>query len=412
MATAFYENTPSVCLLWDDEELIILKDKPTHTPTFIRAEELELELLKSYCSGNGFKSDATGELTNLHRSHTFVAEFDELPLDAQLEIVEQIKSEVPITLVIFSGGKSLHLVWRLVEDILETEWRSIAKAIQKALPDACKGTLTAPNFLFRMPGAINGKTGQLQKIRHIDRRVYKKELVAWLEKKGCYVEHIDKPSLQTLQALHNNPVVERGKRADEFIAHFEKSDCFALYRALVEKNFYIQQGQRNITITQKVVPFLFRAVAESVAMAFIEALYWHHAGILTDPIEQHMQDAQNQWRACFKNYPAELLPGELAAYSQMIDPQIQALFRICRDLSKNERDKTLIDGEFALSAEQCRLRLGLKYDEQGRRLIDIMHKRKGLIQLMRKGRKRGKGQRGVANVYRWILSRHLSDGEQ
>lgn len=405
MATEFYENTPSVCLLWDDEELIILKDRPKHTPTFIRAGELEPKMLKSYCSGNGFKSNANGELSNLQRIHTLVAEFDDLPLDEQTKIIEQVKSEAPVSLVIFSGGKSLHLVWRLVEDISEAEWRSIAKAIQKALPNACHGTLNAPNFLFRMPGAINGKTGERQEVRHVGRRLHKRELLQWLEKRGCSVEHIDKP-LHNLQTLHNNPVIERSRRGDEFLARFEdekRGDRLELYRKLVGKNFFIQQGQRNITITQKVVPFLFRAVAEPVAMEFIEALYWYHAGILQDSIDQHMQDAQNHWQACLKNYPAQLSPTELAVYSQTTNPQMQALFRICRDLAKNDCDKTLIDGEFALSAEQCRLRLGLKYDEQGRRLIDIMHKRKGLIQLMRKGRKRSKGQRGVSNVYRWVL---------
>ena len=72
------------------------------------------------------------------------------------------------TYVVTSGGGGLHLYWCLKADILPDLWLTVAKALHSAAvrlglgPDPAVTTDTAR--VLRLPGSINGKTGQRAKV--------------------------------------------------------------------------------------------------------------------------------------------------------------------------------------------------------------------------------------------------------
>jgi len=222
-------------------------------------------------------------------------------------------------------------------------------------------------------------------------------------KQACYVEVCSKIDLPTLRTLHNTQLLRLGDARD-YLKRFEVQEYYRLYKKVTRK-FSAKPGQRNDLLTKKLIPFLYGAVAEQVAMEWVEAFYWYNAGIYKDPIEKHMKEAQAAWRNCEANYRDYITPTEREYYDYIADvgtPQHLILFRICRSLSLVD-DPELRIGTFALSAEKCRFRMGLKYDMQGQRLLTALHNQYGVLELIKSGRRRAKGSRGVSNVWLWTI---------
>jgi len=219
-------------------------------------------------------------------------------------------------------------------------------------------------------------------------------------KQSCCVEVCSK----TLHTLHNAEVLIL-HHAREYLVWFEGQQYYRLYTLLMRK-FTAKRGQRNHILTKKLVPFLYGAVAERIAMEWAEAFYWYNAGIFKDPIEQHMREAQTAWDNCESNYRDYLTLREQEYFDYIAGvgtSEQLTLFRICRSLSVVD-DPDLQIGIFALSAEQCRFRLGLKYDMQGQRLLsDKLYKQYGVLELISSGKKRTKGSKGVSNIWFWTI---------
>jgi len=220
-------------------------------------------------------------------------------------------------------------------------------------------------------------------------------------KQSCYVGGVVR--LPTLHTLHNTPLL-RLSMARDYIKQFETKDHHPLYQKLIRK-FPAKPGQRNETLATQLIPFLYGAVSEPIAMEWVEAFYWYNAGIFNAPIDKHMKAARDAWNTCANNYTNYLTPTEHEYYSYIADMGTEeelTLFRICRSLSLVD-DPDLPVGTFALSAEKCRFRIGLKHDPQGSRLIDKLYKQYGVLELIKGGTMRSKGQRGRANTWLWTI---------
>ena len=210
--------------------------------------------------------------------------------------------------------------------------------------------------------------------------------------------------------LCNNPVTDRLARSMEADRHteaFERHPTYRLYNRIIAQQFSAKRGERNATLTKKLIPFLFGAVIEPVAMEWVEAFYWYNAGIFNDRVDQHIREARSAWYRCEANY-RETLAEEEQEYFDYISTQNKAdllipLFRICRSLSLVESAE-LPKGIFALSGEQCKLRLGLAHNEQGKRLLETLFKKYGVLDIDSYGMPRTKGSsKGVSNTYRWMI---------
>ncbi len=115
-----------------------------------------------------------------------------------------------------------------------------------------------------------------------------------------------------------------------------------------------------------------------------------------------MKEAEAHWNTCDDNYASDLNQVERDIYLQLKDETETTLFRICRDLAYSSKND-LPDRQFPLSAEQCRMRLGLKYDMEAHRLFKKFINLYGLLSIHKKGSIRTKGQPPKSNVYKWLL---------
>ena len=106
-----------------------------------------------------------------------LVEFDEIPLDAQLEALKS----VPYCTLVYSGGKSYHAIIRLEEPVeTKDEYRALVKRIyaklETSLPDeqCCN-----PSRLTRNPGAMRGGVEQAI-VEVTGKQISKAELLGWL----------------------------------------------------------------------------------------------------------------------------------------------------------------------------------------------------------------------------------------
>ena len=196
--------------------------------------------------------------------------------------------------------------------------------------------------------------------------------------------------------------IHRLKEAQQFIEAFEDDPSHELYDRLVTRKLTVKRGERNMLLTTVMVPFLFKAVAESVCMKWCEAFYHYHAGIFTDTIELHLSEAKFAWDSCLKNYYDTLTANEQEYFNHIAESKSAghelALFRISKSLSQK-----ISTGLFQMSKRQAAIRLGLKHDEQGKRIIGKLHYEYGIIDLEIPGCSRSKGKRGISNTYRWMI---------
>lgn len=107
----------------------------------------------------------------------FLIELDDMNLDSQIGYV---RSELPVTSITYSGGKSYHFIISLTNPCeTKSEYDDIANKIFTLLPKAdrsCKN----PSRFSRLPGAIRSDTNKLQELVLLSERIDKVELLKML----------------------------------------------------------------------------------------------------------------------------------------------------------------------------------------------------------------------------------------
>lgn len=122
---------------------------------------------------NGWRKD---EDVTAYRS--FLIELDDIPLPDQIKYIEEMK--MPYSLAVFSGGKSIHYVITLDEDIPTYNiWKDVNRWITNILTQADQQN-QSPSRSMRFPGAIRKPTGIKQILLRNNGRISRVDLTMWL----------------------------------------------------------------------------------------------------------------------------------------------------------------------------------------------------------------------------------------
>jgi hypothetical protein len=390
-------------LLWDDDEYILIVDDFTQTKPMKLAGKITAQPKKQFCCGNSFRPSSSRRRDNVQQFHTWVIEFDSMPIDEQRKFWE--KSSLPHTLRIFSGNKSIHVYIRIEETVSAEEWQDIANNLKLIFPDADKKVLTDRCRLSRLPNGYRESVAQ--KVETTKTRIPLKSLTEWLESQDVIKDKGIKAYSDT--AIKKNILDSTSSPAQKIMAmnqakeEFERKNpkLIRLYDILVERRYQIEPDSRNETLIE-MITFLHDAVCKDVAMAFAEQLYLRHLFSVNDPLEKHLQEALAHWDALEGSYPARLNPYEQDIYS-VLTPQQKVVFRIARSFSYGESmpDKLF---NLPMTATGHRLKLDTRQVEGEitnlRRFHVIGIEEKGTkCKLKSSGEKEG----GDATIYRWLV---------
>jgi len=135
----------------------------------VRPEEL---LLLSINPIKGPREDA-----NVYRFQNFLVEMDGMPLAEQQKYVQSMG--MPYTAAVYSGGKSIHYVISLKEDMPdESSWRLVAEWILNVMDKADQQTKN-PSRMVRIPGA-HRPGGRQQRLISATGPISRADLFSWL----------------------------------------------------------------------------------------------------------------------------------------------------------------------------------------------------------------------------------------
>lgn len=113
---------------------------------------------------------------NVTYYRNILLEIDSLPLDEQLRYMDGI----PVTSIVYSGGKSYHFIISLEQPCkTREEYDLLVKRLHKLLPEV-DPTTKNPSRFSRLPGAIRPDTGKLQELIYLGNRVNNGQLDALL----------------------------------------------------------------------------------------------------------------------------------------------------------------------------------------------------------------------------------------
>jgi hypothetical protein len=115
---------------------------------------------------------------NVTAFRSFLFEMDNMPVNEQLEYVE--KNNIPYSLCVFSGGKSLHFVVTLNEDLPNiTVYKFYYEWLLRTIPEADQATKN-PSRGMRFPGVIRPETGKKQVLVKSNGRISMASLLSYL----------------------------------------------------------------------------------------------------------------------------------------------------------------------------------------------------------------------------------------
>ncbi len=109
----------------------------------------------------------------------FLIEIDDMDLDTQIDYVQ---SQIPVTAVTYSGGKSYHFIISLIDPCKDIEeYNEIARRLHLLLDKADKSCKNASR-LSRLPEAIRPDTQKRQSLLFLNGRIGKEKLLTYLPK--------------------------------------------------------------------------------------------------------------------------------------------------------------------------------------------------------------------------------------
>lgn len=407
-------------VLFDDDEQILIADHVYQTKPLKLAGKITVQPAKQFVCFNSFREGSCRRKDNISRLHTWVIEFDEKPLDEQRKLWAD--SDMPRSLLVYSGGKSIHCYIRTLEDVSPEQWLDIANALHRIYPDADPRVLKGRSAFSRLPGGM--RDGTEQEIETRKERVPLQTLLKWIESNDVtkYIEtkghrdigikgysKISPPLPPSGVGMPAKIQAERTARETAFqeLPPDARPNTKRLFKKLVCNRYKAAPGQRNDLLVQ-MMTFLHDAVCEQTAMLFASEFWKWNQTAWKDSLEQHMIQARAHWSTLHRDYPNRLTEPEREIYSAL-DERQQTFFRICRSLAHDDNPPEG-DLSFFIPMQRFGDRMQL-YGEQVSRLIDDFI-RWSVLTRIRKGTQtkqiNGNIQRGKAGVYRWVFSGDVS----
>ncbi len=114
---------------------------------------------------------------------TILCEFDKITLDEQLAFIEH--TGLPVTTLTYSGGKSIHALLVLDQDVSREVYDRTVRKVFKALGNEVDIANKNPSRLSRLPGAVRGN-GNTQDLISVRERIRLGHLEEWLENRGIF----------------------------------------------------------------------------------------------------------------------------------------------------------------------------------------------------------------------------------
>ena len=158
--------------------------------------------------------------------------------------------------------------------------------------------------------------------------------------------------------------------------------------------------QRNAFLNEA-IPFLYRAVAPTMIKPLVEIFYIVHQSVFRDPLSQHMKEAEALLTGVSETY-FDSLPQDEQKLIRAVTEREQWAYRILRDLAMRVTDESPAR-MFFMSADEMGMRLGIS-SIQGHRILKGKLSKHGIIEVVEKGIRRTRGQRGIATTYKWNVA--------
>lgn len=174
-------------LIFDPEDQIAWGDtpitcnKPRDPYPFILNTNDELFCL------HALKKWRKGE--NVTKITTLLFECDDKEIDQEAILLE---SGIPFTTMVYSGNKSYHMLLRMEEpfsskDWHQAYWHGISKVL-KSYGFKADDNARLLTQITRLPESTRNKTGEVQSLNHIRKRVSQSEIDEWLLKHNVVIE--------------------------------------------------------------------------------------------------------------------------------------------------------------------------------------------------------------------------------
>ena len=186
---------------------------------------------------------------NVVTHRNFLIELDDMPLSEQIEYVT---SRVPVSSIVYSGGKSYHFIVSLEKAVESDKYKELARRLHKLLPKADRACKNASR-LSRLPGVIMPETNKMQTLTELRNRIPNIEFEAVLpilapRKKVNNIKYLESvPSLVLEACVFPDDIIEKynlGGRNAFF---------FWLYNRMEEANMseqrredYVEQAYENL----------------------------------------------------------------------------------------------------------------------------------------------------------------------
>ena len=184
-------------VLFDANELVCFSQNEYGTKVFPVALGLKEE--HSFFTVNPMKENTTRADYNVSAYRNLMFEIDEdinkdpIPKEDQIAILK--KSKLPISTLLWSGGKSYHSIISIVDIFVEDKaeyqalWKAIASILNKTAEDLgynlkFDSATKNPSRFTRAAGAVRihaDKANEEQKVTKVNRRITKFEILTWLE---------------------------------------------------------------------------------------------------------------------------------------------------------------------------------------------------------------------------------------
>lgn len=199
---------------------------------------------------------------NVVKYRNIVLEIDSMPLDQQIEYVTKV---VPVTSIVYSGGKSHHFIISLETPLKsKKEYATLVKRLMMALPAVDPSTKN-PSRLSRLPFRFREETGKAQTLIYLGPRIAFDKLDALLPafEEPVYLKNKATDSFLNVEIINaiNDP--------EQVMAERNLGGRNALFFWLGNR---LKDTNKNYNDSYKVVETVYSKLKDKTDFSFEEAL--------------------------------------------------------------------------------------------------------------------------------------------
>lgn len=135
---------------------------------------------------NPVKSFDNRQIDNVSSLQNFLIEFDEASYEQQFKSIKSIEdSGLNIATAVFSGSKSIHLIFSMAESLAvdyKSAWLAIALEVRSITGLTADAQCKNANRLSRLAGFVRPETGKVQELLHVGGFIKNETLIALIDR--------------------------------------------------------------------------------------------------------------------------------------------------------------------------------------------------------------------------------------